>query len=193
MKFTTVFLILSLFLVYSCKDSPTRPGAILDENYEPITPQGTTAATPPPATAEPAQNAQGVWHYTCPNNCAGGGGSATPCGVCGTTLVHNQAYHANTGAATATNTITPTNTGGSPMGSITNPVINGVGAPAATTMVNPGAPPAGAAPPTTPEPAQNASGVWHYTCSAGCAGGAGSAVACAGCGATLVHNSAYHN
>jgi hypothetical protein len=44
----------------------------------------------------------------------------------------------------------------------------------------------------TPEPAQNAKGVWHYTCSAGCPGGAGSATACAKCGKTLTHNSAYH-
>lgn len=46
--------------------------------------------------------------------------------------------------------------------------------------------------PRTPEPAQNAAGVWHYTCAAGCAGGAGSATACSGCGATLAHNTAYH-
>lgn len=44
-----------------------------------------------------------------------------------------------------------------------------------------------------PAPAQNAAGVYHYTCSNGCAGGAGSATACASCGATLVHNQAYHN
>ena len=42
---------------------------------------------------EPAQNAAGVWHYTCPNGHAGGAGSATACSVCGTTLVHNAAYH----------------------------------------------------------------------------------------------------
>lgn len=44
-----------------------------------------------------------------------------------------------------------------------------------------------------PEPAQNAAGVWHYTCANGCAGGAGSAVACAQCGSTLQHNPSYHN
>ena len=46
--------------------------------------------------------------------------------------------------------------------------------------------------PATPEPAQNAEGVWHYTCSAGCAGGAGAAGNCATCGGALAHNSAYH-
>lgn len=50
--------------------------------------------TPPvQAPAEPPQNSAGVWHYTCPNGHAGGGGSATPCSVCGTTLVHNTDYH----------------------------------------------------------------------------------------------------
>lgn len=50
-----------------------------------------------------------------------------------------------------------------------------------------------AQPAATPEPPQNAAGVWHYTCSNGCAGGAGSAVACATCGSTLAHNTGYHN
>ena len=48
-------------------------------------------ATPP--TPEPAQNASGVWHYTCPNGCDGGAGSAVACANCGTTLAHNAAYH----------------------------------------------------------------------------------------------------
>ena len=55
----------------------------------------------------------------------------------------------------------------------------------ATTPTNPAATP-------TPEPSQNTAGVWHYTCSQGCSGGAGSAVACSSCGNTLAHNSAYH-
>lgn len=120
-----------------------------------------TPATPPPTTAEPAQNAKGVWHYTCPKGCAGGAGAASPCPKCGTTLTHNQAYHGDANTATTTPTMT---------------------APGA----NPATPPAA-------EPAQNAKGVWHYTCSAGCPGGAGSASACAKCGKTLAHNSAYHS
>ena len=48
--------------------------------------------------------------------------------------------------------------------------------------------------PATPtEPAQNAAGVWHYTCAKGCAGGAGTATACSSCGGMLAHNAAYHN
>ena len=49
-------------------------------------------------------------------------------------------------------------------------------------------------PQTPPEPqaAQNAAGVWHYTCPNG-HDGAGAAGTCASCGATLEHNAAYHN
>jgi|SRR5690606_7374699 hypothetical protein len=43
--------------------------------------------------APAAQNAQGVFHYTCPKGCAGGAGMAGMCSNCGTELVHNQAYH----------------------------------------------------------------------------------------------------
>ena len=46
---------------------------------------------------------------------------------------------------------------------------------------------------TDKEPAQNDGGVWHYTCSKGCAGGAGSAVACENCGGILAHNTTYHS
>lgn len=63
-----------------------------DVTTTPTDPLATTAA-PPVTPSEPPQNAAGVWHYTCPNGHAGGGGSATPCGECGTTLVHNTAYH----------------------------------------------------------------------------------------------------
>lgn len=47
-------------------------------------------------------------------------------------------------------------------------------------------------PQPAPEPAQNAAGVWHYTCAKGCAGGSGTAGTCASCGGALAHNSAYH-
>lgn len=46
--------------------------------------------------------------------------------------------------------------------------------------------------PAAPEPPQNAAGVWHYTCTKGCPGGAGAASPCATCGETLVHNQSYH-
>lgn len=60
----------------------------------PANPVGNANVTSSPTqTAEPAQNAAGVWHFTCPNGCEGGGGSAVACGSCGTTLVHNSLYH----------------------------------------------------------------------------------------------------
>jgi len=182
-------LLLGIALFSSCKDTPSRPEAILEEGYEPSVPTSTTAvgdpnamSTPAAPTAEPPQNAAGVWHYTCPAGCAGGGGSATPCSSCGQTLVHNTAYHDNNGGG-ATTTVTP----GSTPGSITSPIVSG------GTQQAVGIPPAGQPGQTTPEPPQNAAGVWHYICEAGCAGGGGSATACAGCGSTLVHNTAYHN
>lgn len=66
------------------------------------TPAATTDATatpdkyvPPgaPSDPNPAQNADGVWHYTCANGCEGGGGSPGACSKCGGDLAHNQAYH----------------------------------------------------------------------------------------------------
>ena len=59
----------------------------------PAAPAANGAIPTPPTSAEPAINAAGVYHYTCPNGHTGGGGGATPCGECGTTLVHNTAYH----------------------------------------------------------------------------------------------------
>jgi len=38
--------------------------------------------------------AGGVYHYTCPNGCAGGGDAQGPCATCGAALAHNQAFHA---------------------------------------------------------------------------------------------------
>lgn len=54
-----------------------------------------TKATAPAQnnTPSPAQNANGAYHYTCTNGCAGGSGTATSCKSCGTALTHNQLYH----------------------------------------------------------------------------------------------------
>jgi len=46
-----------------------------------------------PQEQAPAQNAAGIYHYTCSNGCAGGSGTAGTCAQCGGTLAHNQAYH----------------------------------------------------------------------------------------------------
>jgi len=174
MSYLKLITILLAFSFVACNNAPQRPEAILPEGY---TPTETTAANPnipPPPSAEPAQNAAGIWHYTCPNGCAGGGGSAIPCpNGCGATLAHNKGYHDTPGASTPNSTTIATSTDGV--------ITPQPGAPITSTSTN-------------PEPAQNAAGVWHYTCPNGCAGGGGTGSLCAsGCGATLVHNTAYHN
>ena len=45
---------------------------------------------------------------------------------------------------------------------------------------------------TSANSVQNTAGVYHYTCSNGCAGGSASAGTCPSCGNTLAHNAAYH-
>ncbi len=181
---TFVYLLITTMVmlsVISCSDKPARPSSVLTQsqidaaNARAAADANSTAITPPASnTPEPPQNAAGVWHYTCSNGCAGGAGSATACATCGSTLVHNQGYHSTPAAAT-------TSIGGDAAGA------TAVGAPAAglPSTITPNIA-------TPPEPAQNAAGVWHYTCSNGCAGGAGSATACATCGSTLVHNQGYH-
>lgn len=123
-----------------------------------------------PAPAAPGGGINpNVKHYICSNNCANSGGDAAGnCPVCGNAYVHNDAYHNNAAAPTPATT---------PAGATSE---------TSTTNVN-------FTDPNSTEPAQNAAGVWHYTCSAGCAGGAGAAGSCASCGGALAHNAAYHN
>ncbi len=178
MKALKYILPIFCLILFACKNAPERPEPVLSDARKAVQESlvNPTAGAPGAATPEPAQNAEGVWHYTCPSGCAGGGSAAGPCGTCGATLAHNSAYH-NT-------TVSP-----SPA-SVTAPGIQTTTSGAAA-----GGTPLQVPPPTAkpPEPAQNASGVWHYTCPSGCAGGGGSATACGGCGATLAHNTAYHN
>ena len=132
------------------------------------------ASTTAPATAVApgAVQSSGVEHYICPNGHIGyGSDTAGNCTQCSAALTHNQAFHANDPAPAA------------------NPAIQMNQNPAIQMQDPSGA----VAAPTTPEPAQNAAGVWHYTCASGCAGGAGSATACATCGNPLQHNQSYHN
>lgn len=129
-------------------------------------PEATAATATPSAPAAPAATPStnpNEPHYKCPNNCAGGvGDGAGNCPVCGTALAHNQAYHNN-----PTPSATP------------------------STTITPGTPNATPASEAN-SPAQNAAGVFHYTCPKGCAGGAAGAGSCATCGAALAHNADYH-
>ncbi len=52
-----------------------------------------TATTPNSPTAPTGPNANGQYHYTCTNGCAGGSGAGGTCVTCGGDLAHNQAYH----------------------------------------------------------------------------------------------------
>lgn len=59
------------------------------------TPVSTTTPTNTQTTPtnNNSPNANGQFHYTCSNGCAGGSGGAGNCATCGNTLAHNQAYH----------------------------------------------------------------------------------------------------
>ncbi len=160
------FLVLCIALPFtSCNDDAKSKAQQEARESLPETNPSTTAA--PPASTDPAAAAAAnpEPHYKCPNNCVGGTGAAAGnCPACGTAMAHNQAFH------NATNAISPEiTTDGNTSTTIT--------------------------PPPTQEaaPAQNAAGVYHYTCAKGCAGGAAGAGNCASCGGALSHNQAYHN
>lgn len=169
MSLTRISLLFVVAILMSCAGDRKSPD--LPDNTTPQIQQtnpgqiNTDANATPPPTAEPAQNADGVWHYTCPNGCEGGAGAAGPCANCGTQLTHNTAYH-----------------GSIPTQDQVQQQLNNMQQD----------PQIQQAPPPTPEPAQNANGIWHYICSNGCPGGAGKAQACATCGSQLQHNTAYH-
>lgn len=176
------FLIMTLFLAFTtftaCNDKKTdttteQSTVAPDDGFmsaDPASPSATTAS----AGSEP--------HYKCPKNCEGGGAAAQgKCPVCGTDLVHNQAFHAQSatpGASPQTpivvDPVTSTNATNPGINPVTSPTTN----PAATMQ---------------PPSAQNAKGVFHYTCPKGCAGGAAGAGKCATCGGELAHNQAFHN
>jgi hypothetical protein len=108
-----------------------------------------------------------VQHYICDKKCENSGGEvAGNCPTCKTPYTHNVAYHANDLLKTGPIKV---------QSNATQP-----------TSTNNNAP-------KPPSPAQNLAGVYHYTCTNGCNGGAGSAASCKTCGEALAHNTAYHN
>ena len=148
-NFTILLMVGLLAFAMSCSNDKSSN---LGPSPQPINPNVPSAA--PSAPAAPSAQGVAVQHYICPNNCANSGGpTAGTCPVCGSTYLHNAAYHSQPGAAN-------------------NSAANAV--------------------PQTPSAAQNAAGVYHYTCPNGHAGGAGTAQPCAVCGTTLVHNQAFH-
>jgi hypothetical protein len=172
MKSLLGFSILSLFIVFTLACNSAEKDSVRDDARSTLRdiPPGTVPPVNAPVGAPSAVNTSGVQHYICPNNCQGSGGaSAGTCPVCGSEYSHNQAYHNQPASG---------GNAGLPSGLTLDPTSG------ATSLPSPTA---------TPEPAQNAAGVWHYTCSAGCTGGAGSAGNCASCGQALAHNAAYHN
>lgn len=105
-----------------------------------------------------------VKHYICANKCENSGSDVNgACPVCKNPYLHNDAFHAQDLLKNGPLNV-PTN----------------IQAPAANTPVG-------------PSPAQNAKGIYHYTCPKGCYGGAGTQVKCANCQTDLAHNQAYHN
>lgn len=168
-NFFAFFLFVSTLVLFSCGSDSSSS----NEDTTSTTPPATT--TPATTTSQPANNS-GVEHYTCPEGHVGKGGPAAgKCSQCGAELVHNQAFHA---------------------GQQTPPPITGETGASATLSTGDGetqqniqvTPP----PPGQPEPAQNANGVWHFTCAKGCEGGAGAIGPCPKCGEQLAHNQAYH-
>ena len=112
-KILAILLFSSVISFYSCNDETKK------QEQEATEPQPLELSTPPAnstnstttnqTTNEPAQNAGGVYHYTCSQGCAGGAASAGKCGTCGNTLAHNQAYHAQANTDTPIPFTTPTN------------------------------------------------------------------------------------
>lgn len=116
----------------------------------------------------------GQHHFVCSAGCGDGGTSQGNCPSCGAALVHNDAYHAQ---QTGNINPVPQASSGQSMGDpkVKYPsVFNSPSAPRASVP-------------------QGGGGTGHhYICSAGCGGGGASQGSCPSCGATLVHNDAFH-
>ena len=88
-KILSILLLSTVTTFYACNDKADARKQDTSDTIE-----VTDMQTPPSATTpEPAQNAEGIWHYTCEKGCAGGAGAAGTCASCGGPLAHNQAYH----------------------------------------------------------------------------------------------------
>jgi len=105
-----------------------------------------------------------IVHYICDNKCENSGSDvAGNCPTCNTPYTHNLAFHNDDFLKNGPLNVPKTDLNN-------NPTTN-----------------------KSASPAQNAKGVYHYTCNNGCYGGAGTASKCTSCGSDLVHNQTYHN
>ena len=173
MKFSHL-LIIALFgsfvTVVSCNDKKEDPAS----QTTTVTPDINATAQDPTLVASTPAAGGSEFHFKCPKNCEGGGASNKGnCPICGTELVHNQAFHNQAPGAEGSSPQTPIQ-------------IDPTNASPSTVSATP------TPKPTQAEPAQNAKGIWHWTCAKGCEGGAGGAGNCAKCGGPLSHNSTYH-
>jgi len=163
-----LILVSTCLTIVSCKgnkDETASEGQTVDSLG------GIIPAVDPAMTATPAAIGAGSEaHYKCTKQgCTGSGAAQGKCPVCGTDLVHNQAFHAQAAGAAGSSPSNPvevTQSGGTP------------------TTASPTATP-------TPPSAQNAKGEYHYKCSKSHAGAA-SAGNCGTCGEPLTHNQAFH-
>jgi hypothetical protein len=106
-------------------------------------------------------------HYICLNKCENSGSANEGvCATCNTPYTHNAAFHKDDFMKNGPLNV-PSNSQNPSQPINTNNAV--------------------------PSPAQNAAGIFHYTCTNGCVGGAGSEINCKACGEKLVHNQAYHN
>ncbi|WP_372769960.1 hypothetical protein [Lutibacter sp.] len=117
----------------------------------------------PKPSIEKSAISKNVKHYICTNKCENSGSDVQGvCPTCEKPYIHNQAFH---------------NDDLMKNGPLNVPKYNGTPAKNA---------------PSQPSPAQNATGIYHYTCNNGHPGGSGTASNCVTCGALLTHNQAYH-
>jgi hypothetical protein len=110
-KVIAIVLFSSATFFYACNDNSNdvrqKAKESLQVSSSPTLPDATAQN---PAIPEPNQNTAGVWHYTCGQGCAGGGGKDDNCATCGGSLAHNQAYHANDNNEPPATSMTPTTT-----------------------------------------------------------------------------------
>ena len=168
-----LFLLAMVTLVFtSCRDGNTSQSTTSD------TPARTTVSgsSSPESfnqsdfgATQSTQTGDAQFHYICANNCEGSGANAAgTCPVCGEELIHNQAFHS----------------GGEDAGP---QIMNDQGSDF-TSKINPLGGSTGSATPSVTGSAQ-----FHYICCAGCVGGGNAQGSCPSCGASLVHNDAFHN